>query len=266
MTEPDHGAVDVTWDGPIVRVVLNRPDKFNALNPDVLRSLLAVQAEVRTRPSVRVVLLSGAGRAFCAGADLEYIRSIYTDAGTSRKYLYLLRDAIVGFEQLTVPVVAAVHGVVLAGGLELMLGCDLVIAAESTRIGDQHMNHGFIPGGGSTQRLPRLIGKARASDLLMTGRWMDAPEALRIGLVSRLAPDPELGAAAEKLAGELAAMNPFSMSRTKELIRRSADSELSQGLDLEIENVLGYYHAPEFAASLEAFGNRKSDRQKSDGR
>jgi enoyl-CoA hydratase/carnithine racemase len=258
MADSESNPIDVTWDGPIARVRLNRPDKFNALNPGILEGLLSAQADVRARSDVRVLLLSGAGPMFCAGADLEYIRSIYTDPTASRRYLYLLRDAILGLEQLPVPVVAAVHGVVLAGGLELMLGCDLVVAAESTRIGDQHMNYGFIPGGGSTQRLPRTVGRLRASDLLMSGRWIAAAEALSIGLVSRVLPDGELDGAATALATDLAAKNPFAMSRTKELIRRSADSELTQGLDLEIENVLGYYNAPEFAASLEAFRTRKS--------
>jgi enoyl-CoA hydratase/carnithine racemase len=251
-------AITVSWDGPVVDVVLNRPEKFNALNRDVLEALLAVQAEVRANPEVRVLKLSGAGRVFCAGADLEYIRGIYTDAAASRSYLYTLRDAIIGMERLPIPVVTAVHGVVLAGGLELMLGCDIVVAAESTRIGDQHMNYGFIPGGGSTQRLPRHVGPARARDLLFTGRWLSAQDAWHMGLVSRVVPDAELGTATSELADELATRSPHAMSRTKELVRRADDAGFRDGLDLEIESVLGFYNAPEFAASLEAFRTRKS--------
>jgi enoyl-CoA hydratase len=252
--------VEVTWDGAICRVILNRPDKLNALHPDVLHGLIDVAAEVRARPEVRVVLLSGAGRVFCAGADLEYIYSIFRDAEVSRRYLYLLRDAILGLEDLPVPVIAVVHGVVLAGGLELMLGCDLVLAAESTRIGDQHMNYGFIPGGGSTQRLPRWVGPMRARDLLFTGRWLTAREAWEIGLVSRVIADAELAEAATTLADDLATRSPAAMRQTKALARSATAANFREGIDREVEAVLAYYVEPEFAASLEAFRDRKSGR------
>jgi enoyl-CoA hydratase/carnithine racemase len=243
--------------GPVTRLTLNRPDKLNALNPTLLRDLIEAQQQIRDRSDVRVVLLRGAGRVFCAGADLEYITSIYTDPVASRENLHLLRDAIVGLEQLPVPVIAAVHGVALAGGLELLLGCDLIVAAESARIGDQHMNFGFIPGGGSTQRLPRWIGPARARDLLFTGRWVTAREGWELGLVSRVVPDVTLAEETEALAADLATRHPMAMAATKALSRRASDAGSAEGLQAEIEEVLAYYRTPEFAAALRQFAQRK---------
>jgi enoyl-CoA hydratase/carnithine racemase len=145
---------------------------------------------------------------------------------------------------------------VLAGGLELMLACDLVVAEESTRIGDQHMNWGFIAGGGSTQRLPRRIGPARALDLLYTGRWASAREAWDMGLVSRVVDDGTVTDAAADLAADLATRSPDALARTKALVRHAQELPLEQGLDLEIETVMSYYAQPEFAAAMEAFKTR----------
>ncbi len=258
MSDDATAAIDVRWDGAICRATLNRPDKLNALHPHVLAGLIEVEREISERSDIRALVLDGAGRVFCAGADLDYIYSIFRDPVASRRYLHLLRDAIMGLEQLPIPVIAAVHGVVLAGGLELMLGCDLVLAAESTRIGDQHMNYGFIPGGGSTQRLPRWVGPMRARDLLFTGRWLSAQEAWEMGLVSRVVPDDGLAAAAAALADDLAGRSPAAMRQTKELARAATDLGLPAGLHMEVEAVLAHYVEPEFAASLEAFRNRKS--------
>jgi enoyl-CoA hydratase len=240
----------------VATVELNRPEKLNALSGELLRALLAVVAEVDSRRDIRVVVLRGAGRAFCAGADLAEIEGLYRDPVRSRVYLTTLRDALVGLERLRQPVVASVHGMVLAGGLELMLACDLVVAAASTRIGDQHMSWGFVPGGGSTQRLPRLIGPGRARDLLLTGRWLRADEALTFGLVTRVAADGDVQKETSALAEELATRSPDALARTKALVRHATQLPLDQGLDLEIESVIAYYAQPEFALGLEGFKSR----------
>ena len=246
------------WDGPILRVRLNRAEKLNALNLELLNELLVVQREAVHHNEVRVMLLTGAGRAFCAGADLEYINEIYRDPVASRTFLNTLRDAVLGLERLDIPVIAAVHGVVLAGGLELMLGCDLVVAAESTSVADQHINFGFVPGGGSTQRLHRWIGPARARDLLFTGRWLTAQEAWEMGLISRVLPDAELESGSNDLAVDLSRRVPQAMARIKSLARHAISHALEESLELEIETVLSYYNAPEFAECLQAFRSRKS--------
>jgi enoyl-CoA hydratase/carnithine racemase len=250
------GVLAVEWDLPVVRVTLNRPDKLNALSVEVLEGIIDLVRELDRRRDARVVLLRGAGRMFSAGADLAEIDTLYRDPVLSRRYLTTLRDAALGLEHLRQPVIAAVHGMVLAGGLELMLACDLVIAAASTRIGDQHMNWGFIAGGGSTQRLPRWIGPSRARDLLYTGRWMDAHEAQQAGLVARVVPDDELDEAATAFVQDLAGRSPDALARTKALVRHAMQLPLEQGLDLEIETVMAYYAQPEFTQGIEGFKSR----------
>lgn len=252
---PDD-VLDVAWEGPVCTVTLNRPEKLNALDLRVFSELIELEREVAARSDVRVLVLKGAGRVFSAGADLQYIDSIYHDADRTRHYLTTLRDAAVGLERLPQPVVAGVHGMVLAGGLELMLACDIVVAAESTRIGDQHMNWGFIPGGGSTQRLPRWVGPARARDLLYTGRWVEAGEAWDMGLISRVVEDDRLAEAVDELARDLASRSPAALERTKALVRQGMDLPLEHGLDLEIEAVMSYYAHEAFELAIEGFKSR----------
>ena len=238
-------------------LAFNRPDKLNALNSELLEELIGVLGKLDRMRDIRVVVLHGAGKVFSAGADLAEIEGLYRDPARSRQYLTLLRDAALGLERVRQPVIAAVHGMALAGGLEMMLACDLVIAEESAKLGDQHMNWGFIPGGGSSQRLPRLVGASRARDLLYTGRWIDANEAREIGLVARVVPTGTLLAEAEAFATDLAARSGDALARTKALVRHSQQLPLEQGLALEIETVISYYAQPEFATGIEAFKARK---------
>ncbi|MEO7371429.1 MAG: enoyl-CoA hydratase/isomerase family protein [Ilumatobacteraceae bacterium] len=240
----------------VARVTLNRAEKLNALDLAVLRRLREITDELQERSDVHVVVLSGNGSTFCAGADLAYIEEIRRDQELVHEFLFALRDAIVGFERLPQPVVAAVHGLVLAGGLELMMGCDLTVAARSTRLGDQHLNWGFVPGGGSTQRLTRWVGAARARDLIFTGRWITADEACDFGLISRVVPDEEVGTAALELAGELAKRSPQAMAISKRLIQRSEEIPLGEGLDREITEVAAYYLHPHFEQGLAGFKAR----------
>jgi enoyl-CoA hydratase/carnithine racemase len=145
---------------------------------------------------------------------------------------------------------------VLAGGLELMMGCDLAVAGVSTRLGDQHVNWGFVPGGGGTQRLRRWIGAARARDLIFTGRWISAEEARQFGLIARVVPDEELETASVELARELANRSPEALRISKRLIQRGEEMSLTDALDLEIEEVAAYYLHPHFEKGLAGFKSR----------
>ena len=243
-------------DGAVARITLNRVAKLNALDLTVLRRLQAITDELQTRSDVHVVLLAGNGSTFCAGADLAYVDEIRNDQALVHEFLFALRDAIVGFERLPQPVVAAVHGLVLAGGLELMMGCDLVVAGVSTRLGDQHVNWGFVPGGGGTQRLRRWVGAARARDLIFTGRWITAEEARQFGLIARVVPDDEVADASIDLAREIAKRSPEALSISKRLIQRGEEMSLREALDLEIEEVAAYYLHPHFEKGLAGFKAR----------
>lgn len=232
------GQVTIKSSGPICTLTLNRPSKLNALTLEMLRGLHAAQMQVAADAEIRAVILRGSGRAFCAGADLKQLADMHNDHARLRGFLDTLRSVVVGFEQLPQVVIGAVHGVALTGGLELLLGCDLIIAERSAQIADHHMQVGLVPGGGSTQRLERWIGAARARDLLLTGRWLSAEEAERFGLVSRVVGDGDLGAAADALAGELAGRNGVAMREVKRLARLASETPLAEGLELEIEGLL----------------------------
>ena len=251
----DHIRCERGEDG-VFHLRLDRPDKLNALHPELMGEVIEAQRSLEEDPEMKVVLLSGAGRSFCAGADLTHSLSIADDPPGQREHLRCLRDMIVGFERLAQPVVCAVHGHVLAGGLELALGCDIIVAARSARIGDQHMRAGLIPGGGDTQRIPRLLGKAQALDLLLTGRWLSAEEAARIGLISRVADDEELMADAAALAAELAAMSFTALREVKRLTHLAYSTPLEQGLELEIDASIRYFNSPELRTALTSFDQR----------
>ena len=152
-------------DGGIARVVLNRPAQLNAISPELLEDLDRACAVVERDPDVRVVTLTGAGRVFCAGADLKAVRALVGDPERWSGFLRLWHRVFNRIEALPVPVVAGVHGLALAGGLELTLVADLVVLDAAARLGDQHANFGLVAGGGGSQRLPRLVGARRAKEI-----------------------------------------------------------------------------------------------------
>ena len=218
-------------DGQTAVITLNRPEVRNCLDRQALEELISALDTCEADPSVRVVVLTGAARAFCSGADLKYLRS--QDAHGFATVIRLFHAACDRLERLTKPVVAAVNGVAIAGGLELALACDLIVAAEDAELGDHHANIGTIPGGGSTQRLPRRIGVSRGKDLIFTGRRLTAREAEAIGLVDRVAQVGKLDQAVMELAESLAAKDPWVLRTAKYLINQGMRTELTTGLRME---------------------------------
>src|SRR6266571_5689267 len=200
----DLGTVAYAATDGIARVVLNRPDQLNAISPGLLEDLDRVCAAVESDASVRAVTLTAAGRAFCAGADLKAVREFSPDPEKWARFMRLWHRVFNRIEALPVPVVAGVQGLALAGGLELTLVADLVVADEAARLGDQHANFGLVAGGGGSQRLPRLIGARRAKELMLLGGWLDARQARDWGLVNRVVPTGTVEAATLALARDLA--------------------------------------------------------------
>jgi enoyl-CoA hydratase len=167
-------------------------------------------------------------------------------------------------ERLPVPVVAGVHGLALAGGLELTLVCDLVVADEAARLGDQHANFGLVAGGGGSQRLPWLIGARRAKELMLLGGWLDARQALEWGLVNRVAPAGTVEAATRALASELAGKSGAASRTVKRLVDRGLDLTLAEGLALEKRTVADHMRTEDAAAGLRAFRERRHRSTKGD--
>lgn len=224
-------AVDVSIAGSIATLVLNRPEALNALDPQTVLDLGEAVDRVNADPAVRVLVLTGSGtRAFCAGADLKKTMpgpAAATETGAPDALSY--REAMTGGK----PIVCAINGYALGGGLELALACDIRIAASSARFGLPEVRIGSIPGGGGTQRLPRAIGSSDAMLLLLTGDQIDAAEALRIGLISRVVPSQELMEHALSIATRVAANGPLAVRAVKRLVHEGASLPLVAAIAAE---------------------------------
>jgi enoyl-CoA hydratase/carnithine racemase len=244
-------------DGAVAHVILDRPAQLNAISPELLRDLDEACATVEGDPGVRALALTATGRAFCAGADLTVVQELAPDPEGWRAFMDLWRRVFDRIAALPVPVVAGVHGLALAGGLELTMVCDLVVVDAEARLGDQHANFALVAGGGGTQRLPRLIGARRAKELMLLGGWLDAQQALGWGLVNRVAPAGTVVEATLALARELAAKSASASRTVKLLVDRGLDVDLRTGLDLEGRKVAEHMQGEDARAGLRAFAERK---------
>jgi enoyl-CoA hydratase len=236
----------------IATVTLDRQDKLNAINEAMRRGLAAAVARVRNDDSVRAVVLTGAGdRAFCAGADVtEFIgRSLDEQRRLDRDRPRIYEE----LESLPQPVICAINGLAYGGGCELALACDVRIAAENASIGLLEIRHGLIPGGGGTQRLPRLVGLGRALQMILSGDPVPARRALEIGLVEDVVPAGAALGAASELAARLAQHSPVAVRAAKAAVRAATSMSLSDGLRFETESFLECLVTPEAQTRLDAF-------------
>jgi enoyl-CoA hydratase/carnithine racemase len=226
--------VVVDYRGSTAWVTLNRPEVRNALSLDVNLKLQELASAIDEREDVHVVVITGAGdKAFCAGADLKERRGVpAAEAGT---YINAISGAINGWGELRKPTLCVMNGSAYGGGLELALACDFRILVEGAEVGLTEVKLGIMPGAGGTQRLPRLIGEARAKELILLGRRVTAARALEIGLVNQVVPRAGLAAAVDAILAELAACAPLSVQSAKSAIQRGYGKVLSEGLDIERE-------------------------------
>lgn len=219
-------------DGPVAVLTINRPQVLNALDSASLDELHRATRELADDSAVRAVVITGAGeKAFAAGADIRELAAMGPDA--SRAHARRGQAALAAIEEMNKPVVAAINGFALGGGCELAMACTFRIAAERARLGQPEISLGMIPGFAGTQRLTRLVGRAVALDLLLTGRHVEAEEALRLGLVHRVVPGSRLMAAARALAAEMAAKAPLAVRYILEAVRRGADMTMDDAQALE---------------------------------
>jgi enoyl-CoA hydratase/carnithine racemase len=244
-------------DGAVAHVILDRPGQLNAISPELLRDLDHACATIESDAGLRAVALTASGRAFCAGADLRVVQELAPDPERWRAFMDLWHRVFDRIERLPVPVIAGVHGLALAGGLELTMVCDLVVADAEARLGDQHANFALVAGGGGSQRLPRLIGARRAKELMLLGGWLDARQALAWGLVNRVAPAGTVVEATLALARELAGKSAAASRTAKLLIDRGLDVDLRTGLELEKRVVGEHMRGDDAQAGLRAFTERK---------
>ena len=235
MPEPDESVLLQSATPWGVRLILNRPAKLNALSIELVRALSAAIETATTDPRVRVLVIEGAGRAFSAGYDLTEEAEGGTPGPVEwRAMLATDVAATLGILECPKPVIAQVHGYALAGGLELAMACDLIVAAEGTRLGEPEIRYGSAP---VTLLMPYLIGQKKTRELLLTGELIDAVEAERIGLINRVVPADRLVAEVDALADRLARTPPEVMGPTKRMLNRAMDAAgfrlaVEAGLDL----------------------------------
>jgi enoyl-CoA hydratase len=216
----------------IATVTFNRPKVMNAMSPAVIAELRAAFADVRRDPAIRGAIITGAGdKAFAAGADLA--STAEQGALEAQEFMRAGKSLLDEIEALGKPVIAAVNGYALGGGLEIAMACTLRIAAEEAKLGQPEVKWGIMPGWGGTQRLARLVGRGRALELILTGDFIDAQEAYRIGLVNHVVPRSELLARTEKILARIAANGPLAVQLSIEAVHKGMDSTLAEGLALE---------------------------------
>lgn len=244
--------VDFTTQGAVAVITLNRPEAYNALDLAHLRALSDAVARFEADAGLRVAVITGTGKAFSAGADIDETLTFMKEHGTKS-----LPPAIMRGQTCSKPLIAAVNGLALGGGLELALACDIRIAAASAKFGLPEVGLGLIPGWGGTQRLPRLVGYARAAEMILTGRAIDAAEAERIGLVNKIVPDGESMAAAIDVASAIAEKSPDAVRFATAAIRESLHLPLAEGLDLEAALEDAALNTPGFAESLRAYHEKR---------
>lgn len=213
-------------------VAINRPQALNALNQDLLIELAAVTDLITQDPEVKLAIFTGEGKAFVAGADVSQIANL-EDVFAAREFAILGQAIFNEIAALPVPTIAAVNGFALGGGLELALACDLRVASHKAKLGLPEVGLGIIPGFGGTQRLPRLIGRGRAFDLIFTGRHVPADEALSLGLVNRVGEDALQ--TAKELAAAILKNGPIALALAKEAIGRGESVDLQEALEVEAD-------------------------------
>jgi enoyl-CoA hydratase len=214
--------------GGIATITLNRPEALNALNGELRLAIERAFRDLAVDSEVRAAILTGAGRAFSAGIDLKELSSAPLERSGAAEY-----DMIGAIHEFGAPLIGAINGHAITGGFELALACDLLVASESAIFGDTHARVGIVPGWGLSQKLPRLIGIARAKELAFTGNFIGAEQAERWGLVNRVVPAPDLLPACRRLAQDMLSCDPPSLRRYKQMIDTGYAGTFADGMALE---------------------------------
>ena len=213
------------------RITFNRPEKMNAMNGTTFRELLAALDDAEQDDAVRAVVIAGQGKAFSAGVDLKFAKAELTSVKAELDFLKVGKRLLERIEALTKPVIAAVNGIALAGGFEIILAADLVIAVDDVMISDQHMKVGMFGAGGSPYRLPFMVGFRKAKELILTGKWISGKEAEAIGLVNRAVPREQFEAAIDEMVADLTDKDPMTMRLTKAYMNDMILADASSKVD-----------------------------------
>ena len=254
MNEP---RVRLEFDGPLAELVLNRPDKLNAIDERMLLDLESAVIDAETRVATRALIVRGSGRAFCAGADLAEAAPRLDNPDQLDAHTDLWRRSLGRLADSPLPSIAAVHGAAVAGGFELSLACDLTVLAEDAHFGDGHTVWGFAPSGGASQRLPRLVGPRLAAWIMFSGDPISAEQARSYGLANEVVAADDVLPTSRTMARRLAERGPAAIATIKRAIRQGLDAgSLEAGLDIEKTLLMEHMSGPEPRAGIEAFARQ----------
>ncbi len=250
-----YETLDCRTEDNVAVVTFNQPKTLNALNSKMLMEIVDVCTRLEKDDSVRVVIFTGSGKSFVAGADIGEMRPL--NSITAMAFLYRVKAAFTAMDSLPQPTIAVVNGFAFGGGNELALACDLRVASEDAQFGQQEINMGIIPGGGGTQKLPRLVGFAKTMELTLTGDAIDAQEAYRIGLVNSVMPADSLMDKAMALAKRIASNPRTALLQGKEAVKASRELSLNAGLEFEIRSCALLWSTEDQKEGMGAFLERR---------
>lgn len=260
---PAFATIRLELQGALACITLHRPEAMNSMSPQMVTDLSDALDIVEARRELRCLAIRGTGKAFCAGADLKAVKALgdaEDQASAVRAFLGRATALLRRIEQFPMPVIGAVNGMALAGGLEIVLVCDIVLAAEEAKFGDAHARHGLVPGWGGSVRLPRKIGPNRAKWMMFTAETVSAATMAEWGLVHQVVPSAELDASIQALAARITDKSPLGLRRMKQLV----DDGLEQPLEVALRNerIMVEAHNPSHdrREGLEAFAQKRPPR------
>ena len=239
----------------IATIKINRPKVLNALNQETITEITNAVIELEKDSKIKAAILTGEGKAFIAGADISAMANM--TPLEAKEFAELGHNMLNTIENSRLPFIAAVNGYALGGGCETLMACDIVIAGKSAKLGQPEINLGVHPGFGGTQRLPRLVGRMKAKELLLTGRNIDAEEAHNIGLVNMVVDDDKLMETAEKIAGKIASKSSIQTSFIKALVNKGVDIDLSTANSLEISYFSSSFSTYDQKEGMKAFLDKR---------
>ncbi len=249
-----HETIITTKEQAIAVITLNRPDALNALNTQMVTELIDALNDFEKDESVRCIVIAGNESAFSAGADIKEMIDLSAVDMAKTGHFFPLWDRIGRYPK---PIVGALSGFVLGGGLELAMNCDVLIASDTARLGQPEINIGVIPGGGGTQRLTRAVGKYKAMEMILTGTMIGADEAKTLGLVSRVVPKEAFMEEAKRIAKEIASKSPLAIKFAKQAVNKAFEMGLSDGLDFERELFYLLFASEDKVEGMKAFLEKK---------
>lgn len=259
MPEP----VNISNNSGIGIIELARPDKFNCLSIRAFEIIRAAVQDFEQNKNIKSILIRSQGKNFCTGADLDEVKAVRNNPDQLKNFIGIGHDTLKILEISPLPVVVAVQGLCLAGGLELMLAADICFAGKNARFGDQHAQFGLIPGWGGSQRLTRLVGLRRAMDLFLSAKWIAAEEAQKLGLVNTIAEDEKLLEEATDYCQALTTRSAAGLAEMKNLARCGLDLPLEAALEMEEKIAVTHLPMDDITEGLKAFEERRTPEFKS---